>query len=106
MKTLLQLAVIAALCLPAIAQTATVPPLTVTIPARVVPAQTVTFTVPKNGGKVIVTIPAQTLPAQTSGTAATTAPVTTGGRHGGLLTRSRGGLTLASESVSHTGYSS
>jgi hypothetical protein len=62
----------------AMAQTAAVPPLTVPIPARVIPAQTVSFTA-KNGGKETFTIPAQTLPAQTKSTAATTAPVA--GRH-------------------------
>lgn len=73
MKIFLNLAAIAALCLPACAQTAAVP--AITIPARVIPAQTVTF-IAKNGGKESFTIPAQTLPAQT--TAPVTAPVTLG----------------------------
>src|SRR4051794_6834710 len=66
------------LCVPACAQTAAIPAAQVTIPARVIPSQTLTVNVPRNGGKMSFVIPSQTLPAQTSSTAPATAPVTLG----------------------------
>lgn len=72
------LVAIAALCLPAAAQTVAIPSMLVTIPARAVPAQTFTIDVPKNGGKMSITVPSQILPPQTSSTASRTASVSLG----------------------------
>jgi hypothetical protein len=79
MKIIPQLAVIAASCLPAAAQTVAIPSLPVTLPARTVPSQTITINVPKNGGKMSVVIPSQILAAQTTSTAPVTAPVSMAG---------------------------
>ncbi len=72
------------LALPLAAQTASVsiPAATVNLPGVVQRAQSVTITVPKNGGKVTFTIPQQTLiqPSQAVIPAATiTAPITLSG---------------------------
>lgn len=52
-----------------IAQTAAVPALPITIPAKTIPAVTIpattlTINTPRNGGPVTFTVPAQALPAQ------------------------------------------
>lgn len=59
----------------AAAQTAYVPSIRVPIPAKIIPAQTVTIVVPAGGGKVTFTIPSQMLSAGTGVTPAVTAPV-------------------------------
>lgn len=65
----------------AFSQTVVIPSLPVPVPARLIPAQSITVTVPKgciNGCKVSFIVPAQTVPAQTLNTPSIVAPVSIG----------------------------